>query len=151
MSSFTTPLVCEDSEDESYRKVIISFTYQRGRLGSGVLLIVPKGFITDGASIPQIFWNILSPWGNYAKAAVLHDWLYAKQDMTKLECDNIFLEAMEALGVNWFKRNLMFTMVRWFAGPAWLEHQKRGDPEKIAAGGLPEFPDVKFLPIPEGG
>lgn len=148
MSSFNAPLVCEDSENEKYRKVFVEFSYERGRLGSGNILTVPKGFITDGASIPQIFWNLgLSPWGDYAKAAVLHDWLYAKQEFTRLETDNVFLEAMLALKVNGFKANLMYKMVRWFAWSAWNQHQKKGDPATIAAGTFPTFADAIFLPV----
>ncbi len=28
---------------------------------------IPKGFITDGATIPKLFWNILSPFGRFFK------------------------------------------------------------------------------------
>lgn len=127
-------------------------------MGSGEKITVPKGFITDGASVPSFLWGWpfdLSPWGPYAKAAVLHDWLYAEQALTKLEADNTFLEAMEALGISEFKRNVMFKAVRWFGQAAWDEHKQKGDPEKIKSGRLPEFPDVKFsdeiTAMPQGG
>ncbi|EAA2596645.1 hypothetical protein DNM18_25345, partial [Salmonella enterica subsp. enterica] len=34
---------------------------------------VPKGFITDHATIPRIFWILLPPDGRYAKAAIIHE------------------------------------------------------------------------------
>ena len=37
---------------------------------------VPKGFITDGASVPQILWSLLPPEGEYFRAAIIHDRLY---------------------------------------------------------------------------
>ena len=38
-------------------------------------IVVPKGLVSDGASVPQIFWKILPPFGKYLESAVLHDWL----------------------------------------------------------------------------
>lgn len=37
---------------------------------------VPKGFITDFASVPRILHSVLPKTGKYGKAAVLHDYLY---------------------------------------------------------------------------
>jgi len=39
-------------------------------------ITVPAGFDTDYASIPRIFWPIYPPDGEYAPAAILHDFLY---------------------------------------------------------------------------
>jgi len=39
------------------------------------VVIVPSGFITDGATIPQVFWSLLPPWGTYGQASILHDYL----------------------------------------------------------------------------
>lgn len=39
-------------------------------------VIVPKGFITNGADIPRIFWNIIQPFKpKYLPAVVVHDYL----------------------------------------------------------------------------
>jgi len=45
-------------------------------LGRGFTFIIPKRFIFDGASIPRIFWNMLSPSGYLFLAGLLHDFLY---------------------------------------------------------------------------
>lgn len=37
---------------------------------------IPKGFIFDGASIPQVFWNLLSPTGYLFLAGLIHDFSY---------------------------------------------------------------------------
>lgn len=77
---------------------------------------VPKLFVTDGASIPRIFWNILQPFGIYFKAAIIHDYLYSNlnQDFTRLEADLIFKEAMFNLGLGFVKREAIFRAVRMF-------------------------------------
>ena len=40
-------------------------------------IVVPKGFTSDGASIPRIFWSFYPPnRTDYLPAAILHDYLY---------------------------------------------------------------------------
>lgn len=79
-------------------------------------ILVPLGFITDGASIPQVFWSILSPFGDYFKAAVIHDFLYSSMNdkFSRLQADLIFKEAMFNLGVPWYRREIIFRAVRAF-------------------------------------
>lgn len=77
------------------------------------LIRVPAGFETDFASVPRLLWPILDPTGPYGKAAVLHDWLYRTRGLaTRDQADRVFLEAMEALGVGWWTRTIMYRGVR---------------------------------------
>lgn len=78
------------------------------------IITVPKDFETNLASIPRIFWNILPPAGKYAKAAILHDWLYTDGKKTRRECDEILLDGMRSLDVEKWKCELMYYSVRWF-------------------------------------
>ena len=106
---------------ETYR----SFTYSVGGLDTGDHIIVPKGFQTDFASVPRVFWRILPPDGQYTQAAVLHDYLYNKQDRSRKECDDIFFEAMGVLKVDEWKRVLMYHAVRTFGWLPWGNKRKR--------------------------
>ncbi len=139
MSNFKTPLVMASMPDGRTKRVHTKFAYG--------LIVVPAGFISDGASIPRIFWPIIGdPWGRYGKAAVLHDWLYQKQErykkglaygtgptdvpitltsITRKEADDIFLEAMKILGVAPWRRNLMYAGVRVFGWLAWRKYTSR--------------------------
>lgn len=85
-------------------------------LSSFGTITVHRGFETDGASIPRAFWNILSPFGPYFKAAVVHDWLYSPfNDIHNREdSDLIFKEAMFNIGVDWLQREIIFRAVRLF-------------------------------------
>jgi len=77
---------------------------------------VEEGFETDLASTPRILWIILPPYGKYARAAVIHDWLYYKdRGYTRKEADKIFLEAMRDYKVETWKRVLMYYGVRLLA------------------------------------
>ena len=81
---------------------------------------IPKGFITDFASTPRIFYPIFPPIGIYNKAAMVHDYLYSKEckiNISRLSADLYFLQAMEVLGVKKWKRIAMFIAVRIFGKP----------------------------------
>lgn len=78
------------------------------------LIVVPAGFETDGASVPRVFWNVLPPLeGDYAAAAVLHDYLYREPgNLSRADSDAVFREAMGVLGVGWLTRWTMWSAVR---------------------------------------
>ncbi|EIU1806379.1 DUF1353 domain-containing protein [Salmonella enterica] len=75
---------------------------------------VPAGFITDLATVPRIFWMLLPPDGKYAKAAIIHDYMYDNALRSKKEADKIFLDGMTVLGVPKWKRTIMYYAVRIF-------------------------------------
>jgi hypothetical protein len=87
----------------------------------GGKIIVAKGFISDGASVPQVFWNRYPPFGQYLEAAVVHDYFcelgHAGQSPIDYKAAaRIFREAMIVKGVGKWKRNVMYQAVLWF-GP----------------------------------
>ena len=103
----TTPI------DDKYWEVLEDYTYETSK----GLVVVPKGFRTDYASVPRIFRNIINTYGKHGRAAVVHDWLYSSKctlDITRAEADKIFLEIMKECGVGVIKRQFMYRMVRMF-------------------------------------
>lgn len=94
-------------------------------------IIVPAGFIYDGASVPRIFTAILPNSGErYDRAACLHDFLYATRMFDRKKCDEIFLEAMKFDKVAKWKAWAMYQSVRLFGNKAYSAH-KALDPNKI--------------------
>ena len=84
-----------------------------GTLGYRNRIMVPAGFITDFASIPKILWNVLPPTGGYGKAAVIHDWLYRTKGIaTRKQADDVLMEAMIFLKVDWWTRWVIYGGVR---------------------------------------
>ncbi|ATV68264.1 hypothetical protein CTM92_06320 [Fusobacterium pseudoperiodonticum] len=78
---------------------------------------VPRGFITDYASIPRIFRPIVLPYGKHSGASVVHDYLYSKDcdlDIERKKADKIFLEILKEEGVNPILARLMYIAVRVF-------------------------------------
>lgn len=82
------------------------------------LILVPKDFISDLASIPRIFWSFYPPFGTYTLASVVHDYLYskegAKEVSSRKEADQIFLNIMEETKVPKFTRFLFYYATRLF-------------------------------------
>lgn len=75
--------------------------------------VVPKGFMTDGASIPRLLWGVLPPFGRYAKAAVLHDYLL--KTFPRAYCDAVFRDALRVCDVNDVRADFMYAAVRVFS------------------------------------
>ena len=53
-------------------------------------IVVPKGFLTNGASVPKYIRGIISPTGNLFRAAVVHDYLYATHQLSRRKSDRVF-------------------------------------------------------------
>lgn len=89
---------------------------------SPYIVIVPRGFVTDFASIPQplqLLRGRLSTTGRYGNAAVVHDYLYWRQDCTRSQADNILAIAMKDAGVSLLERKIIYEAVRQFGQSAW--------------------------------
>jgi len=127
MSSFTSDLVVKKIGKRKW-ELFTPFEYHVGNEDSLEVIVVPVGFKTDFASIPQPFWSLLPPDGAYTGAAVVHDFLYATHKIdgkrTRKRCDQIFLEAMEVLDVPKWKRKIMYRAVRMFGWIGWNKKRK---------------------------
>jgi len=73
---------------------------------------VPAGFVTDFASVPRVVTWLLPRYGAYTKAAILHDFLWRQDDVTKNDADGLFRRAMRELGVSIPRRWMMWAAVR---------------------------------------
>lgn len=79
---------------------------------AGDRFVVPAGFETDFASVPQVLWSIAPPMGKWGLAAVAHDFAYRTGILPRAEADRLFLDAMADLGVRWITRWAMYLAVR---------------------------------------
>ncbi|MEM8499906.1 MAG: DUF1353 domain-containing protein [Pseudomonadota bacterium] len=82
---------------------------------------VPRGYITDFASIPPIFWPVLPKHARYSPAAVIHDWIYSDFHgrYTKEEADQLFYDALINLGVRKQRAWAMHKAVKLFGKGNW--------------------------------
>ncbi len=112
MSQFTTPAILEMLDDYRWR-LVEPFRFYLSADTDDVIE-VPAGNVTDLASVPRLLWALFPPNGRYAKAAIIHDYLYANALRTKSAADRIFLDGMTVLGVPKWKRTVMYWAVRLF-------------------------------------
>ncbi len=106
-------------------------------------IVVPEGFMYDGASVPRIAWSLsgITPDGLMRAPALVHDWIYAHKGKLPDEsyqfkigkakwkpvlavwareaADKLFARMMRESGVSKPKRRMVYRAVRWFGGFSW--------------------------------
>lgn len=87
-------------------------------------IVVPTGFMSDGATVPRLLWWWLPPWGDVAtRAALVHDWLLTQRDAgtphrgaeTRAKIDRLFFEALLDLGIPKWRAWPTYAGVRVYA------------------------------------
>lgn len=119
MSSYTSPLALSFLGKGKF-KLERDFSFYMGPKETDEVYTAPKGFITDFASIPRIFWSFLPPIDEYGRAAVIHDYLLESGTTTRKKADKVFLKAMKVDNVSFWKRYLLYFGVRFYAFWLWL-------------------------------
>ena len=100
-------------------EILEEFDYSVGSLEEPLFVItVPKGFITDFASVPYPLFRFFKPTGKHTKASVIHDYLYYEYKynrgkiFSKVVADAIFFEAMLVSKVNFYLALSFYLSVR---------------------------------------
>lgn len=106
-------------------KVLEDINYTIFTLWKPLPITIPKGFIFDGASIPRLFWIIGTPmWTDTLPGALIHDFIYRNQFLTRSEADQVFNEEMQKSKVRCIKRIIFYTWVRIWGWLAWKQRRK---------------------------
>jgi hypothetical protein len=106
---------------------------------------VPKGFVTDLASIPRAFWSLLRPDGEYVYAAIIHDYLYWTQKTSREDADLIFRLAMKDFEVDAATAITIYKAVRLAGGSSWqtnIDLKTRGEHRFLKR--FPEDPRITW-------
>ncbi|ROL75572.1 DUF1353 domain-containing protein [Pseudomonas vranovensis] len=102
---------------------------------------VPRGFVTDFASTPRLFWALLPPDDRYTYPAIVHDYLYWAQDRPREEADQIFDIGMSEFGVSRVTRWAVYNAVRLFGSRAWEQNAElKAQGEKRVLARFPKDP-----------
>ncbi|NND81643.1 MAG: DUF1353 domain-containing protein [Gammaproteobacteria bacterium] len=103
--------------------LLADMTYTLGT--TDISVTVPKGFVTDFASVPKSLWSFgLTPHGRHSRAAVIHDYLYWAQGCTRAQADNIMIIAMQESSVGPIKKTMLSQGVQKFGKRAWKENKR---------------------------
>lgn len=103
-SFFYNDLIIKDLNDGRKFLLYESLAFYAKRVDT--IITAPAGFVTDLTSFRPL------KVGKQNRAAVIHDWLYKNAMYERKMCDLIFLDALEAVGVNYILRNFMYLGVR---------------------------------------
>ena len=122
---FPVSLKVEQIDDYRWR-LLENFPYHSELLGRW--FTVPKGFVTDFASVPRVPVAYWLTGGIAHISAVVHDYLYSTHLTTRSEADQVFLEAAAASNIPAWRRNLMYWGIR--AG-GWQRWNKPSEPENV--------------------
>lgn len=125
MTQYLTPMVKLIKHEEASKKFKIDLFYTEENMhyftmhgDKEVMLFVPRGYLTDGATVPKSLQKYFPVWDTYYQAAVFHDYLceyltiYTRKEMipiklSRTEVDFYFDELMKRLNTNPFKRKLI--------------------------------------------
>lgn len=113
----------KDSNGDRQWIVADSFTYRL--LDTQYVISIPKGFITDLASVPRPLWPILAPHDSYMNAAIIHDYLYWDQRCSKSEADSVLRLAMHETPVARLPGWMVYRGVSLFGQPSFSANKKK--------------------------
>jgi hypothetical protein len=110
-------------EDERRMVLLDEFTYVDPK---GRKWVAPKGYKTDGASIPKAAWSIVGgPFeGQYREAAVIHDVYCESKTEPWRDVHRIFYYANRAAGVSEKKSKILYGAVM-IGGPKWGSNKSK--------------------------
>ncbi|RWX14321.1 DUF1353 domain-containing protein [Rhizobium leguminosarum] len=114
-----TPIVPFADWDFYYTLQKLDWADKAEKTSSLKSVTVPKGFVTDLASIPRALWAILPRQALYTYPAIVHDFLYWFQPCTRDEADEILRLGMAQLGVSSATALAIFQSVRALGGGPW--------------------------------
>ena len=79
-------------------------------------VIIPRGYISDGMSVPRALWRLLSPpvYGETLIPSIIHDWMYDSLYCSRREADLYYYHGLLANGYPQWKSILTYIGVRLF-------------------------------------
>jgi hypothetical protein len=128
LASFSGPVVAEWLPDGVHMRVLTEIRYTDP---AGHVWVVPAGFITDGASIPQAFWSLIgSPFtGVYRMAPVFHDAAYDNWGVSREDADTMLHTALLELGCSQWLADVIYEGVRVGGEQSYIGDQRSVAPK----------------------
>ena len=120
-------IIFKTHKEDSRGNVFTTFFAYRVNFG-GKSFLIPRGFDSDGASVPRLFWRVVFPNSDShaTTAGICHDWIYRVQpaDWTRKEADKMFLALLIEHGASVFSALAAYYAVRMFGWIAWNENRQ---------------------------
>ncbi|MBQ9501870.1 MAG: DUF1353 domain-containing protein [Lentisphaeria bacterium] len=95
----------------------------------GRSFVIPRGFESDGASVPRLFWRLVCPPldPEAVRAGIAHDYIYRTQPegWTRKDADLMLYCFLVEDGMSPVRARLAYIGVRSFGWIPWLQNRKR--------------------------
>jgi len=119
--TFLTDLKVKPIRGTTKRELLCPFQYKDKQLG---VIEVPKGFITDYATIPLWVprWILDDDGPTIRGASVIHDYIYSDTcnlPLTRKQADSVLYRAMRDAGSSYFNAKTTYFIVRLFGRTYW--------------------------------
>ena len=76
-------------------------------------IMIPEGYVTNGADVPRLFWAFFPPnKSDYLPAVIVHDYLCDKEEYKK--ADLYFKNILEELKISRIQINCLYYTVRLY-------------------------------------
>jgi hypothetical protein len=103
------------------------------------IVSVPRGFVTDHASVPRPFWSLIPPVADeIAEASIPHDYFYVKEseEVPRKFADECLYEIARVNGASWVTAQAAHKAVRV---ASWGMYRKKYSWDKIPDGAYARF------------
>jgi len=110
------------------------------------IVVIPRGYVTDHASVPRAFWSLIPPVADeIAEASIPHDYFYSldSEEVTRKFADECLKEIARVNGASWITAQAAHKAVR---AASWGLYRKKYSWDKIPKGAYQRFKDL----TPEG-
>jgi hypothetical protein len=121
MQQFNGDIILEEMNSGLW-KLQDDFSYEN----DSIKVTIKSDFITDGASIPKMFWSIIgNPLSDHLlKPAIIHDGLYTLMQLPRSTCDKLLKEMLLFNETSKIKASIIYYTVRYFGGSHWEKDTK---------------------------
>lgn len=113
----------------------------------GTPIVIPRGFVMDGASTPKFIWGLLDPVGILLIQGIIHDYGYRYDYVWAINNENVLYKYHEKQGRKFWDKiflevglyvndmqvtgHLSWIMLRLFGWKAWNKNRERNASELL--------------------
>lgn len=123
---FVCPKIRGRTDGTRCYEVVEDYTVRVRLLGYDVEITVLAGTWTDGASVPRSLWGVCGAPMDPPRvaAAVVHDWLYSAQALSRADADWIYAQIQAQAGIAYWRILIEYLALRLFGRSHWDDAAK---------------------------
>lgn len=107
------------------------------RVDNELFIIIPRGFVVNGASVPKLLWFLIPPHGSLLIPSIVHDFTYARAKLliqfkgkqqwiygkNRRYWDKLFFKISKSTNPNAWRNYAAYLALRFGGGAAWKKYR----------------------------